>query len=189
MAMLYAPSRGSKASRRKASRLRPFDREIRWRMSSESALPWKIEPFGQCGADLGAVRNVPVVRERDSSLIAFDDDGLGVLHPRASGGGVSHMPETHPGGMPLLEESAEYLGDHSEIAVRLPPSLLLPGDAAGFLAPMLERKKHIKQRSGDFGRFVREDAGDAAFMAERNRPWRRLIDMTANRGVVEHVRF
>jgi hypothetical protein len=90
---------------------------------------------------LARVRQVAVVHQRQVPLAVADADGLGVLEPRAPGGGVADVPHGHLAGEPRKLLLAEDLGDQPGLAdpVRDPLAGVERHDPGRLLPAVLQR--------------------------------------------------
>ena len=123
----------------------------------------------QLVAQLGGIGQVAVVADGHSALAVVQNHGLGVGAGALAAGGIAHMAGGHLGILRQVSQHArgKYLADQAKIAVAGQHTVHVQGNAAAFLAAVLQgiqRAVHGADHVGFAGGII--DTEHAAFFMQ-----------------------
>lgn len=114
---------------------------------------------------LGGVCQVAVVGERHAALDMIDDQGLGVFAALPAGCGVADVPHRQLASAELLQALwREDLTDKAEVPISRYDAVVVDGNAAALLSPVLEREQGAVSQSGNIRPAAAVNAENAAFL-------------------------
>ena len=114
---------------------------------------------------LGGVCQVAVVGERHAALDMIDDQGLGVFAALPAGCGVADVPHRQLASAELLQALwREDLTDKAEVLISRYDAVVVDGNAAALLSPVLEREQGAVSQSGNIRPAAAVNAENAAFL-------------------------
>src|SRR5260370_8290668 len=91
---------------------------------------------------------VAVVATGETAGIEFGEQRLNVAQHRSAGGRVAHMADRYAARQAIDDLAArERVADEAEPALGMEPAAVIADDAAGLLAPVLERMQADRRDS------------------------------------------